>query len=150
MDRFPGVMKPEVEWNIEKGRALTSDQITAAERKRAQLYHRMAAFLADYDLLLTPATIVRPYPVEARYVALCEGQTFETYIDWLAIAYAITVTSCPAISIPCGFTVGDALPVGLQIVAAPRGEAALLSAAAFIEAMLGLGAMTPIDPRVRH
>jgi amidase len=40
--------------------------------------------------------------------------------------------------------------VGLQIVAPPRGEAILLSAAAFIEELLDLGAMTPIDPRVRH
>ena len=150
MDRFPGVMKPEIEWNIEKGRALTADQIIAAERKRAVLYHRTAAFFEDYDLLLSPATIVRPYPVEARTVAACEGQTFETYIDWLAIAYAITVTSCPAISIPCGFTGDDELPVGLQIVAPPRGEAILLSAAAFIEEVLDLGAMTPIDPRIRH
>ena len=60
------------------------------------------------------------------------------------------MTSCPAISIPCGFTRDDELPVGLQIVAPPRGEAILLSAAAFVEEVLGLGAMTPIDPRVRH
>jgi hypothetical protein len=42
------------------------------------------------------------------------------------------------------------MPVGLQIVAPNRGEAKLLAGAAFIENVLGLGAGTPIDPRVTH
>jgi amidase len=52
------------------------------------------------------------------------------------------------VSVPCGFT-ESGLPVGLQIVAPPRGEAALLSAAAAFEAVLGLAAEVPIDPRVK-
>src|SRR5690606_33783432 len=104
------------------------------------------AFFTDYDLLLTPATIVAPYPVEQRYVAECAGTTFETYIDWLAIAYAITLTTAPALSLPCGFT-SEGLPVGLQIVTVPRGEAKLLSAAAQLERQLGLETVYPIDPR---
>jgi amidase len=143
-------MKPEVIWNIERGLALTAEQIGAAERKRGALYHRAAAFFETYDLLLTPATIVPPFPVEQRTVTECEGQAFETYIDWLAIAYAITVTSCPAISIPCGFTENGHLPVGLQIVGPPRGEATLLAGALLMEQLIGLGPITPIDPNVTH
>ena len=47
---------------------------------------------------------------------------------------------------PAGFT-GDGRPVGLQLVGKPRGEAALLSAAAALEAILGLTKLTPIEPR---
>ncbi len=143
-------MKPEVIWNIERGLALTAGEIAAAERKRGALYHRAAAFFETYDLLLTPATIVPPFPVEQRTVADCEGQAFATYIDWLAIAYAITLTSCPAISIPCGFTRDDHLPVGLQLVGPPRGEAPLLAGALLMEQLLGLGPITPIEPNVTH
>ncbi len=143
-------LKPEVVWNIEKGLALTADQIIEAERKRGGIYQRMTAFFADYDLLLSPATIVPPFPVERRFVETCAGQAFATYIDWLAIAYAITVTSCPALSLPCGFTREHHLPVGLQIVGKPGGEADLLSAALVLEESLGLGRATPIDPRDRH
>ncbi|MGD9510561.1 MAG: amidase family protein, partial [Geminicoccaceae bacterium] len=68
------------------------------------------------------------------------------YIDWVAINYAITLTGCPALSLPCGFT-ASGLPVGLQIVGRPRGEAELLAAAAALEDALGLAGSVPIDPR---
>ena len=106
----------------------------------------MRSFFDTYDLLLCPTTIVPPFPVEQRYVAECDGVKLDTYVDWLMIVHAITLAACPAISIPCGFT-ADHLPVGLQIVAPGRGEARLLAGARFIEQVLGLGAITPIDPR---
>jgi amidase len=143
-------LKPEIVWNIEKGLALSAEDIAAAECRRGELYHRAVAFFETYDLLLTPATIVPPFPVEERYPTACQGHAFETYIDWLAIAYAITLTSCPAISIPCGFTRAGHLPVGLQIVGPPRGEAPLLAGAFLMEQLLGLGPITPIEPKVTH
>ena len=39
------------------------------------------------------------------------------------------------------------LPVGLQIVGQPRGEAALLAAAAGLEDVLGLAGRVPMTPR---
>ena len=109
------------------------------------MFRRMRAFFDTYDLLLCPTTIVPPFPVEQRHVTECDGVTFESYVDWLMIVHAVTLTCCPAISIPCGFTQID-LPVGLQIVAPGRGEAKLLAGARFIEQVLDLGAITPIDP----
>ncbi len=138
-------LKPEMVWNIEEGLKLTADEISRAERARAVLYGRVAAFFGDYDLLLCPATIVPPFDIECRYVTEVEGHTFETYVDWMAICFAITLTACPAISVPCGFT-GDGLPVGLQMVGRPRGEAALLGAAYLFEQTAGIAHMTPIDP----
>ncbi|NDA08041.1 MAG: hypothetical protein EBZ18_01350 [Alphaproteobacteria bacterium] len=129
-------LKPEVIWNIERGLALSAGEIAQAERMRGTLFDRAASFMNDVDLLLTPATIVPPYPVEERYVTACNGVEFETYIDWLAIAYAITLTSLPALSLPAGLT-PEGLPVGLQLVGKPRGEAMLLSHAAMVEGVLG-------------
>ena len=148
LENHRGKLKPEIIWNIEKGLVLTGAGIARAEAQRGVLFQRMRIFFDTYDLLLCPSTIVPPFPVEQRYVAECDGMKFETYVDWLAIVSAITLTTCPAISIPCGFTRED-LPVGLQIVAPPRGDARLLAGARFMEQMLGLGALTPIDPRLR-
>lgn len=142
-------LKPEVIWNIEKGLQLTGDQIARAESQRGILFRRMHEFFESYDLLLCPATIVPPFPVEERYVKRCNGVEFETYVDWLLIVAVATLSMCPAISIPCGFT-KDRLPVGLQIIGPNRSEHRLLAGAKFIEDALGLKSVTPIDPRITH
>ena len=139
-------LKPEVIWNIEKGLALTGEDIAKAEAQRGAMFHRMNAFLHDYDALLCPAAIVPPFPVQERYVKSCNGVEFETYVDWLLIVAVATLCACPAISIPCGFT-SSHLPVGLQIIGANRGDAKLLATAKYVEEVLELGAITPIDPR---
>jgi amidase len=84
--------------------------------------------------------------VKTRWIREINGVVFDNYVEWLRLAYAITLTSCPAISVPCGFT-KDGRPVGLQMVGKPRGEAALLSAAAAFEEMTGLAKQLPIEPR---
>jgi amidase len=139
-------LKPEVIWNIEEGLKLTVEQIERAETQRVAMTARTLEFFRTYDLLLTPATIVAPFPVENRHVAECAGHKFDNYVEWLAIVYAITLVCCPALSLPCGFT-ASGLPVGLQMVAAPRGEAQLLAGAKVLEDILGLRGTTPIDPR---
>ena len=139
-------LKPEVIWNIEKGLALTADDIVKADHQRAAMFQRTLDFFDSYDLLLCPATIVAPYPVEQRYVAECDGHTFETYIDWLAIVYAITNVCSPALSIPAGFT-GEELPVGIQIVGRPNCDGEVLAGGRMLEEILGLKGKVPIDPR---
>jgi amidase len=139
-------LKPEVIWNIEEGLKLSVEQLERAEAQRLAMATRTLEFFKDYDLLLTPATIVPPFPIEHRYVAECAGKKFDNYVEWLGIVYAITLVCCPALSLPCGFT-ASGLPVGLQMVAPSRGEAALLAGAKVLEDILGIRGTTPIDPR---
>ncbi len=139
------LLKPEVIWNIEEGLKLSVEQLERAEAQRLAMTQRTLEFFKTYDLLLTPATIVAPFPIEHRYVAECAGKKFDNYVQWLGIVYAITLVCCPALSLPCGFT-ATGLPVGLQMVAPPRGEARLLSGANQLEDILGLRGTTPMDP----
>lgn len=145
--RHRDLLKPEVIWNIEEGLKLSVETIARAEAQRVEIAARMYKFFQTYDLLLCPATIVPPFPVEERYVKQCNGKTFDNYVEWLAIVYAITLSCSPALSMPCGFTASH-LPVGLQVVGPPRGEQQLLAGAKYIEDVLGLGAITPIDPKL--
>ena len=140
------IFKPEIVWNVEQGLALTADEIMAAMVTRSQIYERAQRFFAQTDLILTPATVVPPYPVEQRFVEQIGDYKFSNYIEWCSIAYAFTVIGAPALSIPCGFT-ESGLPVGLQIAAAPRQEARLLSAALAFEELAGICTQLPIDPR---
>jgi amidase len=139
-------MKPEVIWNIEQGLNYTMADVVRAENQRAGMFRRMNAFFDTYDLLLCPATIVAAYPADERYVSQCAGHTFSNYVEWLAIAYAITLTATPALSLPCGFT-RDGRPVGLQIVGRPRADGRVLAGARALEDILRLHSLTPIDPR---
>jgi amidase len=139
-------LKPEVIWNIEEGLKLSTEQLIRAEAQRIAMTQRTLKFFETYDLLLTPATIVAPFPIEERYVAECDGQKFDNYIGWLAIVSAITLVCCPALSLPAGFT-RENLPVGLQIVGPPRSEGRVLAGAKMLEDILGLKPRPPIDPR---
>lgn len=140
------LLKPEVIWNIEEGLKLTVEKIERAEAQRVAMAARTLEFFKTYDLLLAPATIVAPFPVENRYVAECAGKKFDNYVEWLGIVYAITLACVPALSLPCGFT-ASGLPVGLQMVGPPRGDARLLAGAKVLEDILGVRGTTPIDPR---
>ncbi len=137
---------PDIIGNIERGLNLKPEQIFEAERDRWQLYHRVVTFFDNHDLLVCPAASIAPFPVEQRYVEEIDGQPCETYIDWFSITFALTMTSCPVLSLPCGFT-PEGLPVGIQIVGKPRGEAALLRAAHHLEQILGIATQLPIEPR---
>ncbi len=140
-----GQVREEVIWNLEQGEKLTAADLARAERGRGRLYARAAEFFQDYDLLVTPATIVAPFDVNIKAINEVEGHKFENYFDWYTISYAITATSLPALSLPCGFT-KDGLPVGLQIVGPPRGEALLLSAAELMEQVFQIAGKLPVDP----
>jgi amidase len=115
LKRHRALMKDTVIWNTEQGLKLTGLDVSRAEAKRTQLYNRVRAFLERYEYLVLPVTQVVPFPVETDWVREINGVKMETYIDWMASCYAITLTGLPAISVPCGFT-KDGLPVGLQIV----------------------------------
>jgi amidase len=146
LERHRDKLKPDVIWNVEAGMALTAERIARAQLWRSRLYGEMVAFLQSHDFLLTPAACCAPNPIEERWVREVDGHRFENYIGWLTLPACITLTTCPAISIPAGFT-GDGRPVGIQLVGAPRGDAELLSAAAALEDILGVRDAVPIDPK---
>lgn len=131
----PTVFKADIVDNIERGLNLTAADIVQAELTRGVLRARMEVFFDDYDLLLCPTSIVPPFPVEQVYVTSCNGVEFSNYIDWLAIVYAITLVSLPALSLPCGYT-ESGMPVGLQMICRHRGDADLLSYALSLQDQL--------------
>ncbi len=115
-------------WNMDQGLALSADDILRSELMRTQIYARVVDFFTEHDVLLLPAAQVPPFDATLDWVREINGTAMATYIDWMTVCCAVTVTGCPAISVPGGFT-KDGLPVGLQIVGKPRGDLALLKAA---------------------
>jgi amidase len=125
LDRHPTAFKDSMRWNITEGRRLTGPDIGRAEVLHTRLFHRMREFFESYDVLLLPVSQVPPFDVELEYPTEIAGVAMRTYLDWMRSAYFVSVTGCPALSVPAGFT-PDRLPVGLQIVGPHRRDLEVL------------------------
>ena len=129
LDRFGANLRG----NVEAGLTLTATDYAAAEQTRRAVFHRFARLFERYDVLLTPAAPVKPFPIEMNFPDTINGKKFENYIDWIAPAFLITLVSLPAATAPAGLS-GDGLPIGMQIVAPRFEEPLILQIAKFIHA----------------
>ncbi|MDE0161189.1 MAG: amidase family protein [Acidimicrobiaceae bacterium] len=131
------ILKPELVWNIERGLAIDGDDVRAAIAAQGRIFQLAAEFMDGYDLLVCPAAGVLPFPVEERYVGYRDGLPPSEYYRWLSIAAAVSVTTLPVITIPCGRT-ETGLPAGIQLIGRPHGELELFSLATHIEQVLAI------------
>ena len=149
-DRLPEMAKKHFKKtlrdNAEFGRNLTSAEIYDALRNKTKIYQAMRMFLERYDVLALPVTGIAPGPVEVEYPPVVDGVPMGDYVDWLRFSFLATTAGLPALSMPSGFT-RSGLPVGLQLIGPPRGEARLLQVAYAIEQRLNLPC-GPLDPVV--
>ncbi|HET8717465.1 MAG TPA: amidase family protein [Nocardioidaceae bacterium] len=141
----PEAFKPSLAENIRAGEHLTGEQVADAYERRTRLTERMHRFFVDHDVLVLPVSQVPPFGAEQEFPTRINGVEQASYLDWMRSAYLITVTGCPAISVPAGFT-PQGWPVGVQIVAAPNQEVLLLRVAAAVEALTEAGARRPVLP----
>ena len=132
LERHRALLKDTVVWNIEKGLALTADDLARANAAHAALAARIGTFFAAHEFLVLPTVQVLPFGVQTDWVRAIEGVAMPTYIDWMATCYAISCTGLPAISVPCGFS-ASGLPVGLQIVGRRGRDLDVLRLAAAVE-----------------
>lgn len=142
-----GQLKPSLVRNIEEGQFLSGRDVASAMETHSALFEQARHFFEEYDVLALPSASVAPFPVGLEYPAAVAGEPQATYLDWLAPAYLVTMTGCPAISVPAGFT-ANGLPVGIQLVGPFRAEQRLLSIALAFEEATGFGARRP--DVVRH
>src|SRR5712692_8171483 len=128
LDRFGA----NVAGNIRAGLDTTSRDLGAAEAARGRMWHLFRELFGKFDHLLTPCMAVPPFPVDQNYPETVAGRTMETYVDWIAPTFVLSLSGLPVASVPCGLD-PDGLPVGLQIVGKPFGEEALLALASQVQ-----------------
>ena len=105
---------------------MTARQYLAAQRLRTRLYEELRGAMATVDLLVTPATCLPAPRIDALAASLGGGESgiLEAICRLTA---PFNLTGVPALAVPCGLT-REGLPIGLQLVGPPFGEAALLAA----------------------
>jgi len=129
---------PNLKGNVQAGLKVTPLDFGAAEQTRAALYLRFMELFERFDLLLTPASPVKQFPIGQNFPTEINGKKLENYTDWIAGSFLITLMSLPAGSVPAGRT-AEGLPVGLQIVGARFEEPRILGLAKIIQELHPVG-----------
>lgn len=143
LERNPDGFKDSLTQNIRAGKDLRGSDVSTAFATLGAIQDRMRAFFESYDVLVLPVSQVPPFDAGVEYPQEINGRAQQTYLDWMRSAYFITVTGCPAISVPYGFT-DDELPVGVQIVVPQRQERRLLEIARAFELLTQAGQRRPV------
>jgi aspartyl-tRNA(Asn)/glutamyl-tRNA(Gln) amidotransferase subunit A len=113
-------------------RPWTAEDLTNANIARKALCTRMAHFMQDYDLLLTPTLAVPPFAVGSQGPEKVDGRIVHP-VAWLCFTFPINMTGQPAATVPAGWT-ADGLPVGLHLVGRHLDDPTVLAASAAYEA----------------
>jgi amidase len=140
--RHPDQVKQSIHWNVEQGRRLTGEDLSRAETLHTRLHQRIVEFFTDYDVLLAPTTQVVPFDVDTEYPAQVDGIHQDSYLGWMRSCSMITAAGVPALSVPARFT-EDGLPVGLQIIGAPRADRQVLEVGHAFEQATEVGRRRP-------
>lgn len=127
-------LKPELLWETRGGEHLTADDIGRASSERAALYRALLALFDRYDFLILPSAQVFPFDIETHWPKSIDGKPMDTYHRWMEVVTIGTLSGCPVINVPAGFS-SNGLPMGLQIISKRYADfAALQIAAAYEEA----------------
>ncbi|MGP0224924.1 amidase [Paenarthrobacter sp. NCHU4564] len=142
LERAGDVIKPEVHWNVNKGLALTAEDLieTAAARTRLEL--GVQEFFGRYDMFASPCAQVLPFDAALRYPASVAGVESETYLDWMRSACVLSATGLPVLSVPAGFS-SAGLPIGLQLAGNHYSDMQLLRWGRAFEQQTGYAAVEP-------
>ncbi len=124
----PSAFKETVKWEIAEAERLRSSDVARANARQARFYREVHEFFSKYDYFVCPVTQVEPFDLGTEYPTVVNGVAMPTYIDWMRSCWYITMTACPAISVPAGFS-ARGLPVGLQIVGQHRNDWGVLQVA---------------------
>jgi amidase len=130
--RDPNTLGPNTRANYELGASMTLADSAWAQAEQTRIFKRFQSAFAEYDVILSPTTPVSPFPWQELYAAQIGGRAQENYYRWLALTYVVTLTTHPAISIPCGVDHAS-MPFGVQIVGPFHGDHKTLAVAHALE-----------------
>ena len=143
-DRLPdGALERRTLTEARVGRALRRVRPAPTGPPRRVLA-RYRARLAGHDLLLTPTLAQPPLRVGA-YRGKGLVRTVLGLTAYMPFTPPINLVGYPAMSVPAGFSAGG-LPLGVQLAAAPGGEALLLAVARQLETLRPWPRHAPLEP----
>jgi len=114
--------------SAERASSVALAEATVALQRAAR---RVVAFWEDVDVVLTPALAKLPVPIGWVFEPGDPWEQFRRGGEFTPFTPLVNVTGQPAACVP--FAVLDGLPVGIQLIGPPLGEALLLRLAGQLE-----------------
>lgn len=130
--RAPETLGPNIRDNMAIAARITLAERAEAHLAQTRIAQAFATAFTRYDLIVAPVVPVTPFPWTTLYADTVDGQRMANYYRWLALCYGVTLSTHPALSLPCGRD-EHGMPFGLQVIGPLRGERGLLGAALAIE-----------------
>jgi amidase len=125
-------LMPLTRWLRARGRAVSGpDYLRAMQQLQSSARQAVLAHAA-YDVVLTPTLAMPPRPVGWFTDGGDPAADFERQKRFTPFTAPYNVTGQPALSLPLHWTDGG-LPIGVQLVGRPGGEATLLAVAGQLE-----------------
>lgn len=129
------LLKPEAIWEIEGAMRLTAPQVHAASTTRSRWHATLLKLFGRFDLVALPTAQVFPFPAGTHWPREVAGRTMDSYHRWMEVSAYATLAGCPSVNVPVGFD-AQGRPMGMQLIGRPRGDLAVLQAAAAYETVL--------------
>ena len=118
-------LEPLTRWLVRRGRSLTARDLGEALSALAAYERSFIAQLAVYDAVITPALAMTPRPI-GWFDQEDGDRNFAQQVLYTPFTSMVNVAGLPAIVLPADQT--DAgLPMGVQLIGRPGGEAVLLA-----------------------
>ena len=136
------LLKPEVQWEIERGARLGAYELADASAERTVWYHVVRRLFDRHDYLVAPSAQVFPFDAEVHWPRRIADRDMDTYHRWMEVVVPITMAGGPALNVPAGFNAAG-LPMGVQLIGRPHDELGCLQLAHAYEQATGWVARHP-------
>ncbi|UFS60020.1 amidase [Subtercola endophyticus] len=125
------LLEPLTLWLMHRGRELPATALMDALQKLSAFERSVIAQFSSFDAVLTPTLAMPPRPIGWFDPADAE-LNFAQQVQYTPFTSFVNVSGLPAITLPVGATpaVGSAaggLPIGMQLIGRPGGEATLFA-----------------------
>lgn len=125
------LLEPLTRWLLARGRALPARQLAEALAWLAGFEERVVRRFAPFDAVLTPA-VATTAPAVGWYDQQDGERNFAQQVQFTPFTSFVNVSGLPAITVPVEDTT-DGLPMGIQLIGRPGGEAVLFALGAQLE-----------------
>ena len=108
-------MKPELRWEIERGLAMSDDDMNKAININHRWNIRLNTLFSKVELLCLPSAALFPFDARLMWPKQIADATMTTYHEWMSVVIPVSLQGLPALAVPAGFNSND-LPAGIQLI----------------------------------